>query len=112
VRPDLNVIFGALGAGEKIAAVVTVPEGAIDPTFTTTVLEVGAYNESFPENPGVHSLTKMRRRFGLILAEIGNPTEIKLGTRIALTGGDTFSVEATDFLDDERAIVLARKVAP
>ena len=111
MRPDLGIIFQCLGAGEPLAATVTVPEGAIDPTFTTTVLQVGAYNEPWPENPGVHSLTKMRRRFGLILAEIGNPTEIKLGTEIALTDGDTFSVEATDFIDDERAIVLARKVA-
>jgi hypothetical protein len=111
VRPDLSVIFGALGASEPIAAVVTGIGGEPNTLYPTTVLEVGAYNEPWPESPGINSVTKMRRRFGLILAEIGNPTEIKLGTEIALTGGDTFSVEATDFIDDERAIVLARRVA-
>jgi hypothetical protein len=108
VRPDLIVVFAALGTGEPVEATVTVP-GVVLP-FETTVLEVGAYNEPWPESPGINSLTKMRRRFGLKLAELGNPSEIKLGTEIALSSGDSFKVEATDSIDNERAIVLVRQV--
>ena len=111
MRPSLHAIFGALGAGESIAATVTVHVGGTDETdFDTTVLEVGAYNEPWPPDPGINSLTKMRRRFALILADLDNPTEIPFGTEIAFTGGDTFTVEATDLMDNERAIVLARQV--
>lgn len=112
MRPSLPTIFGALGAGEALAAAVKIPGVALP--FETTVLEVGAYNEAWPPEPGFNSLTKMRRRFGIILAEVGNPArgEIKIGTTIAFDSGDTFSVEATDLVDNERAIVLARLVVP
>jgi hypothetical protein len=109
-RPDLDAAFDSFG----VEAVVTVPRGGFTPAvIVTQVIEVGAFNEPFPADPGNWSLTKNRARFGLRLLDL-DVTEIPIGTEIAIATGHltgTWKVDGTDVVDTERAIVVARKAA-
>ena len=98
-RPDLDVLFETFGE----PATVTVPNGT--PKATRAVKQE-AFNERFPEDPGNFSLTKGRQRISLRLDDLGI-SAVPRGTTIVI-GAKTWSVEATDLLDDQVAHVLAR----
>ena len=92
---------------------VTIPGGSPNEIVATRVIPDGALNEPFPADSGNWSLTKSRAQFILRLADL-NVTEILIGTEIAIAAGPlagTWKTEATVTVDDERAIVLARKAA-
>lgn len=101
VRPDLDAFNGAFW----VPATVTVP-GA--PPVQTVAMEIAPFVVRFPSDSGNWSMTKSRRRFSLRLDHL-SVTEVPFGTLIEMAS-ETVTVEATDYVDNQVAHVLARKV--
>lgn len=101
LRPELDILFETFGE----AATVTVPGGM---PVATTAVKQEAFNERFPSDTGNFSLTKGRQRISLRLDDLGVEA-VPRGTVITI-GATSWSVEATDLLDDQVAHVLARPV--
>jgi hypothetical protein len=103
VRPDLDVLFETFGE----AATVTVPNGTAK---ATRAVKQEAFNERFPGDEGNFSLTKGRERMSLRLDDL-DLDHVPRGTVIVI-GAQSWSVEATDLLDDQVAHVLVRRFTP